>query len=128
MERIRAFWGLPRWSLAHQIKFSIQRAIQYISEFEKIALTQGAKQGYDYIVCGHIHVPAIKKSPDGKITYMNAGDWIENLSALEYVHRKWNVYRYDSADYVPTSPRLRPHEVFRKRKDPLKKRLSVSPM
>ena len=26
--------------------------------------------------------------------YLNSGDWIENLTALEYTDKKWSLYKY----------------------------------
>jgi len=48
------------------------------------------------VICGHIHHPEIKKmsTPHGDVTYMNSGDWIENLTALEYHDGQWSVYNY----------------------------------
>jgi UDP-2,3-diacylglucosamine pyrophosphatase LpxH len=38
------------------------------------------QQGCAGVVCGHIHVPAIREI-DG-IAYYNCGDWVEHCSAL----------------------------------------------
>jgi hypothetical protein len=48
------------------------------------------------VVCGHIHHPEIKKivTEKGEVTYLNSGDWIENLTALEYHEGHWKIYRY----------------------------------
>jgi len=48
-------------------------------------------------VCGHIHQPEIKHFTMRKaeITYLNSGDWVENLSALEYHDGHWSVFRYN---------------------------------
>jgi len=27
--------------------------------------------------------------------YLNSGDWIENLTALEYINGEWEIYRFD---------------------------------
>ena len=35
----------------------------------------------------------------GSILYLNSGDWIENLSALEYNEGKWSIYSFDPNDY-----------------------------
>ena len=45
-------------------------------------------KGYDSIVCGHIHQPEIKRFGVRKmeVVWLNSGDWVENLSALESVH------------------------------------------
>jgi hypothetical protein len=38
-------------------------------------------------------MPVIKKFQiDGReVTYMNSGDWVENLSALEFDGKQWNL-------------------------------------
>ncbi|WP_338039244.1 hypothetical protein [Maribacter litopenaei] len=30
----------------------------------------------------------------GEVTYLNSGDWIENLTALEYVNGRWDLYSF----------------------------------
>jgi hypothetical protein len=52
---------------------------------------------YDYVVCGHIHQPEMKeiKNDKGSIMYLNSGDWIENLTALEFNEGKWSIYKYN---------------------------------
>ena len=52
---------------------------------------------YDYVICGHIHEPKyeFRSTSKGGTTYLNSGDWIENLSALEYNKQKWSIYKYD---------------------------------
>jgi hypothetical protein len=32
----------------------------------------------------------------GKTLYLNSGDWIENLTALEYNKKKWKIYKHES--------------------------------
>ena len=32
---------------------------------------------------------------DGSIVYLNSGDWIENLTSLEYNNGEWSIYRFD---------------------------------
>ena len=53
-------------------------------------------KGYQYVVCGHIHQPVIKnvETEKGNITYLNSGDWIENLTSLEYHDGAWEIYKY----------------------------------
>ncbi|MEJ7769756.1 MAG: UDP-2,3-diacylglucosamine diphosphatase, partial [Chitinophagaceae bacterium] len=43
-----------------------------------------------------IHPPEIKEivTDNGSITYLNSGDWIENLSSLEYTDGQWRIYRF----------------------------------
>ena len=36
---------------------------------------------------------------NGSVTYLNSGDWIENLSALEYNRGNWEIVYYDPAAF-----------------------------
>ncbi len=76
--------------------------------FEKAALTYAEKHGYDAIICGHTHKPQIERMDTGKgvITYLNSGDWILNLTALEFNFDKWSIYQYDALDFPKPNPRL----------------------
>lgn len=91
-------------SMSKKIKNSVKSAISYINNFEKTATDIAISNGYDYVVCGHIHQPAIKsiKNKTGQTTYLNSGDWIENLTALEYHDSRWKIYDYEN-DYLEGS-------------------------
>lgn len=88
--------GRERVSLSKKIKNSVKRAVKYVSDFEMIAAQHAIDQGYDHVICGHIHQPQHKvfKNHKGSVTYLNSGDWIENLTALEYVDGEWSIYSY----------------------------------
>ena len=49
------------------------------------------------MVCGHIHQPKkeIYENKYGRCTYLNSGDWVENLTALEYSFKRWKIYHYN---------------------------------
>jgi hypothetical protein len=34
------------------------------------------------------------KTDKGETLYLNSGDWVENLTALEYSEKKWSLYHY----------------------------------
>jgi len=87
-------------SLSKKIKDSVKTAVKFINNFEQTAAGIGISNRYDYVVCGHIHQPEIKEleNENGKIIYLNSGDWIENLTALEYVNNRWNLFRYNEKD------------------------------
>ena len=70
--------------------------------FEQTAADIAIHNGYDYVVCGHIHQPEIKKivTEKGEVTYLNSGDWIENMTALEYNDDRWSIYRYSEDLYA----------------------------
>ena len=84
-------------SLSKKIKNSVKSAVKFITSFEQTAADIGISNQYDYVVCGHIHQPEMREieNEHGKIMYLNSGDWIENLTALEYVDGEWKIYRYD---------------------------------
>jgi UDP-2,3-diacylglucosamine pyrophosphatase LpxH len=83
-------------SLSKKIKASVKSAVKFISNFEQTSADIGITNNYDYVVCGHIHQPEIREISNerGSITYLNSGDWIENLSALEYNDGEWRIYRF----------------------------------
>ena len=79
------------------VKDLVKKAVSVVSDFEQTAATIAADQGYQYVACGHIHQPEIKTLPTdkGAITYLNSGDWVENLTALEYTPAAgWELYYY----------------------------------
>lgn len=84
-------------SLSKKIKNSVKSAVKFINSFEQTAADIGISNKYDFVVCGHIHQPEMREieNEHGKIIYLNSGDWIENLTALEYVDGEWKIYRYD---------------------------------
>lgn len=89
-------------SLSKKIKNSVKKAITYINDFEQTAANIGIDNGYSYVVCGHIHQPQMRtiENEKGAISYLNSGDWIENLTALEYANSEWKIYQYDEAQFA----------------------------
>ncbi len=89
--------GKGKLSLSKKIKNSVKSAVKFINNFEQVASDIAISNGYDYVVCGHIHHPEIKKisNKEGEITYLNSGDWIENLTALEYNNGAWTLYNFN---------------------------------
>lgn len=88
--------GREPYSLSKKIKSSVKKAVKFISDFENTAAELAIENGYDYVICGHIHEPKIEKieNKKGTVTYLNSGDWIENLTALEYNKRRWKLYQH----------------------------------
>ncbi len=95
--------GKEKYSLSKKIKNSVKGAIKYINDFETVASDLAIENGYDYVICGHIHQPKmeIKQNRHGKTTYLNSGDWVENLTALEYQFKRWKIYNYNSDKLSP---------------------------
>lgn len=99
-------WGLrlmgrEKMSFSKKVKNSVKKAVSWIADFEQTAAELAIEKKYDYVICGHIHQPQhrVIETKDGKVTYLNSGDWIENLTALEYVNDEWKIFHYDAKDF-----------------------------
>lgn len=92
--------GKEPYSFSKKIKAGVKKAVKHISDFENTATDLAIEKNYDYVICGHIHEPKIEKkeNKNGTTLYLNSGDWVENLTALEYHKKRWKLYRYE--DYT----------------------------
>jgi len=83
-------------SMSKKIKNGVKSAVKFINNFEQVTADIAIENGYEYVICGHIHQPEIRKvrTDKGQVTYLNSGDWIENLTALEYHKGEWKLYSY----------------------------------
>ena len=97
INKLTGFFGAPPISFATLIKMGIKKVVKFISDFEDQAIDAAKINGYDVVACGHVHRPSISEK-DG-IVYLNSGDWIENLTALEYNEGKWSLYKYKKTDF-----------------------------
>ncbi len=95
--------GKEKYSLSKKIKDSVKGAVKFVSNFEQSATDLAIDNEYDYVVCGHIHQPIIRevKNKKGSCTYLNSGDWIENLTALEYNNEQWTLYHFNEKLPIP---------------------------
>jgi UDP-2,3-diacylglucosamine pyrophosphatase LpxH len=93
--------GKEPYSFSKKIKASVKGAVKHISDFETTATDLAIEKKYDYVICGHIHEPKMieKSNKNGSTLYLNSGDWVENLTALEYHNKRWRIYKFadDSA-------------------------------
>ncbi|MBK6543109.1 MAG: UDP-2,3-diacylglucosamine diphosphatase [Flavobacteriales bacterium] len=107
-----AFFGRPRMSFSRRIKNSVKSAVNFISDFEQTMAEIALHGGHEVVVCGHIHQPRIGTvtTPNGAVEYLNSGDWIENLSALEYNKGRWSLYLHEAWTEHMSSP---PHRKLR---------------
>jgi UDP-2,3-diacylglucosamine pyrophosphatase LpxH len=90
--------GRGRVSLSKKVKDSVKGVIKYVNNFEETAAEIAIQNEFQYVICGHIHQPAIRKIANSKgetVTYLNSGDWVENSTALEYMDGKWSLYHHD---------------------------------
>lgn len=98
INRLLVSMGKERISFSKTIKNKVKRAVKYIADFEETAMDMALHHGYDTVICGHIHQPTItfRKIKNNNILYLNSGDWVENLTALEYHQGQWNLFRFVS--------------------------------
>lgn len=94
-------FGQPKMSLSKKVKNGVKKAVSWVADFEQTAAELAINKGYDYVICGHIHQPQqrVVTTAEGQVTYLNSGDWIENLTALEYSNQTWEIYHYKEEDF-----------------------------
>jgi len=98
-------FGRERVSISKKVMAGVNKAVSKINDFELIAAELAISKKYDYVICGHIHQPQKKivETKDGKVTYLNSGDWVEHLTALEYHQSEWTIFEYDEKKF-PVTP------------------------
>ncbi len=79
-----------------------------LSDFEQAVSRVAAEKGCKTVICGHTHEPKDKLFIGEKtlVRYMNCGDWIENFTAAEYDHGKWNLFHFneDEEEQIADDP------------------------
>lgn len=99
--------GREKISLSKRVKDSVKSAVKFINKFEDTAAEIAISNEYDFVVCGHIHQPEMREivTEKGSVMYLNSGDWVENLTTLEYHAGAWTIYRYQD-DPIANSVKL----------------------
>jgi len=95
-------FGREKMSFSKKIKAKFKDAVKFINSFEETAAELAIENGYHYVVCGHIHQPEKRNvlMNNAEVMYLNSGDWVENLTALEYNEGNWEIFKYDAKDFV----------------------------
>ena len=93
--------GRERVSISKRVMAGVNKAIAKVNDFEMIVAELAIGKKYDYVICGHVHKPQKKivETAEGKVTYLNSGDWVEHLTALEYHQNEWKIFQYDEKDF-----------------------------
>jgi len=96
-------FGREKMSFSQKIKAKFKDAVKFINQFEQTAADLAVEKEYQYVICGHIHHAEIREiqasDKPGSVIYLNSGDWVESLTALEYNDRKWTIFKYDPANF-----------------------------
>jgi UDP-2,3-diacylglucosamine pyrophosphatase LpxH len=89
--------GREKMSFSKKVKDSVKKAVSFINNFETTAAELAIENSYDYVICGHIHKQQSKivSTNKGNVHYLNSGDWVENLTSLEYADEAWTIYQYN---------------------------------
>jgi UDP-2,3-diacylglucosamine pyrophosphatase LpxH len=97
-------FGRERVSISKRVMAGVNKAVSKVNDLEMIAAELAIEKKYDYVICGHIHQPKkrIIETKNGKVTYLNSGDWVEHLTALEYQQNEWTIFEYDEMDFPAT--------------------------
>jgi UDP-2,3-diacylglucosamine pyrophosphatase LpxH len=101
INRFLKIFGRDRISLSKKVMEGVNKAVSKINDFEMTAAELAIEKKYDYVICGHIHQPSKRMvtTDKGSVMYLNSGDWMEHLTALEYHNNDWHIYTYDAARF-----------------------------
>ena len=95
--KIRHVFGFGYWSLSAYLKSNVKGAVNFIFDFENTLSDYCKSQGYDGVICGHIHTAVIKQI--NGVEYMNSGDWVESCTALvENTNGSWEIVHWTSKE------------------------------
>lgn len=99
--------GREKMSFSKKIKAKFKDAVKFINQFEQTAADLAVSKEYQYVICGHIHHAEMREiaatDNPGKVLYLNSGDWVENLTALEYNNGSWEIFKYSPLDFEEDS-------------------------
>lgn len=101
VNNLLAAFGREKVSISKKIMAGVNKAVAKINDLEQIAGALAIKKSYQFVICGHVHQPVVKtiENEEGKTVYMNSGDWVEHMTALEYEHKSWRLFQYDAKDF-----------------------------
>jgi len=102
--------GCTPYPLSKKLKEKAKKGRKAKATFEQALLEMAKANGYQAVICGHLHQAEIRKIQDKEgfaVQYLNSGDWVESLTALEYHAGTWELFEYQE----PPEAALRPaHE------------------
>lgn len=98
--------GKEKVSLSKKVMRQFNKQFVKIEEFETKIAELAIEKNYNCVICGHIHQPGkrVITTDKGSVTYLNSGDWVEHLTALEYRDNDWHIHTH--AEPVTASTRV----------------------
>lgn len=100
MNAVSHFFGREKLSLSRKVMEQFNKRIVNIDAFETKIAELAIEKKFDTVICGHIHQPQKKevRTEKGKVDYLNSGDWMEHMTALEYHDNQWGLYTYNEKE------------------------------
>jgi UDP-2,3-diacylglucosamine pyrophosphatase LpxH len=83
-------------SQIHKLSSDYGDATEFMDQMEFKAVNKAIKKGIDTVICGHNQKPvkSIHENRKGQCKYLNSGDWVKHLTALEYSFKRWKLYSF----------------------------------
>ena len=90
-------------SLSKKVMEQFNKRFVKIDEYETKIAELAIEKNFDTVICGHIHQPKkrVFHTEKGTVCYLNSGDWMENMTALEYYDNDWHIYTYNEKEMKP---------------------------
>jgi UDP-2,3-diacylglucosamine pyrophosphatase LpxH len=98
---IRRAVSLPYLPLASKLRHAVQHLVPHIARFEAAAAAEVRRLGMHGVICGHIHIAAIKDTRGA--LYCNTGDWVDSCTAIH----EDRAGRLALVDYASSEGRVR---------------------
>jgi UDP-2,3-diacylglucosamine pyrophosphatase LpxH len=105
--------GKEKSSFSKKVKFATKRGVKKLRDYAITGAEIGAENGYHVVANGHSHIPEIKEieTPNGKVLYLNSGDWVENMTALEYNNAEWKLVWFKDLTFPATWLQVEPGDL-----------------
>jgi UDP-2,3-diacylglucosamine pyrophosphatase LpxH len=77
-----------------------RQATAHIERYEQACVAAAATRGFDAVVTGHIHAASMREFvQNGRcVRYLNSGDWVDSLTALEWHAGAWRLVRFGDVE------------------------------
>ena len=93
LNRSRRKRGLPYWSFSAWAKLKVKEAVNFISNFEQMVVTEAQRLDVQGVICGHIHHATMHD--EFGVRYVNTGDWVESCTAVvEHFDGRFEIVRW----------------------------------
>ena len=96
-------FGIRPIRVTKKVKAFTKQLSKKSVDFEAKAIEEAIEKECDIMICGHTHRPKKQEieNSDSKLLYLNSGDWVEHLSALELDKDKWELVYFAPLQAVP---------------------------